>query len=364
MRRIVSQGNMQDRRGFVLLTASLVAVGVMLFLGLAFDAGYLEWVRVRAQAAADAAALGAATELAKGSGRPEVVSAGKDDSSLNGFTDGANDVRVTINNPPVTGSYAGKATAAEAIVSEQAPLTFMRLVGMSNATVTARAVGVARPAAGCVYVLDPAGAKDPREPAASCGVISPGPDPLAYLTPPKYSGCDYVNYSQTGAFAVTMNPGVYCGGITLDGTGDVTFAAGTYVLTGSTGFNVKGAVNISQSGATGVTFYNTGTGAISLTGASNVSLSAPSSGPLAGILFYQDAADTAAASIQGAGSAYFVGALYFPSAALSYAGSSNKQYTILVSRKLAFTGPVTIGNDYSALAGGSPIKGGGPMLGE
>lgn len=132
-------------------------------------------------------------------------------------------------------------------------------------------------------------------------------------------------------------------------------APGLYIFTGSTGLSVIGAVNISQSGTAGVTIYNSGTGAISFTGASNVSLTAPTTGTYAGILFYQNPSDTAAATVTGASNADYIGALYFPDAALNYSGASNGAYTILVAQTLAFVGAANIGDNYSTLPGGSPI---------
>ena len=47
-----------SRRGFVMVTMILSLVILMAFLGLAIDVGYEQYVKVRMQTAADAAALG------------------------------------------------------------------------------------------------------------------------------------------------------------------------------------------------------------------------------------------------------------------------------------------------------------------
>ena len=105
---------------------------------------------------------------------------------------------------------------------------------------------------------------------------------------------------------------------------------------------------------TGVTFYNTtgsgGYGAITLNGNSQANFSAPTSGPLAGILFFQDRSipSTAAGStINGNSSSTFDGAIYFATTAVTYNGnSSSNGYSIVVADKLIVNGNSTLGNNY------------------
>jgi hypothetical protein len=158
-----------------------------------------------------------------------------------------------------------------------------------------------------------------------------------------------------------ITPGVYCGGISISGGATVTMSAGTYILLGG-GLSVSGGSILSDT--SGVTFYNTyGTGhpygAISLSGGANVQLIAPTTGPLAGILFYQDptVVGGAASTFSGGTSTFFEGALYFPTTALSYSGSATANYTIIVAKTVSFTGGSTLNANYSSLPGGSPVKG-------
>jgi hypothetical protein len=58
--------------------------------------GALQLRQTRAQTAADAAALGAAYEMLRGSPQSVWVSAGKADAGLNGFTDGVDGVVLRI----------------------------------------------------------------------------------------------------------------------------------------------------------------------------------------------------------------------------------------------------------------------------
>src|ERR1035441_1235592 len=113
-------------------------------------------------------------------------------------------------------------------------------------------------------------------------------DPLTFLTPPTSNVCTYTNYKvSTGS--TTLNPGTYCNGITISGATTVTFNPGTYILMGG-GLNVTEASILK---GTGVTFFLTkglgyNYGPLSVSGAVVATLSAPTSGPYYGILFYQD----------------------------------------------------------------------------
>jgi hypothetical protein len=137
-------------------------------------------------------------------------------------------------------------------------------------------------------------------------------------------------------------------------------AAGTYILLGG-GLSVSGGSTLT---GTGVTFYVTGGpghsyGAVDLSGGTNLQLSAPTTGPLAGILFYQDPSITspAASSLSGGTDTIFNGALYFPTSAVNYSGGAASAYTILVSKTVSITGGTTLNSNYSSLPNGSPVKG-------
>ena len=140
----------------------------------------------------------------------------------------------------------------------------------------------------------------------------------------------------------------------------MTFSPGTYVLAGG-GLSVTGSSTLS---GTGVTFYDTtglgGYQPIDLTGSETANLSAPTSSAMEGILFFQDrwiARGSAGATITGSMSSTFDGAVYFPTTALTYTGSSSSSgYTFLIADTITFTGSTTLGNNYSSLANGSPIK--------
>jgi hypothetical protein len=195
------------------------------------------------------------------------------------------------------------------------------------------------------------------------------PDPLAYVAAPSVgSGCLQTNYSPGWTPPpLVLNPGIYCGGIHLGNGNTVIFNAGTYILKGG-GLSIGGGV--SATGA-GVTFYNTQGGGytfqpINLDNGTTVNFSAPATGPLASMLFFQDRSITAATGITLAGGANLTlnGSLYFPGSAFSCsngASCATGAYTIIVAKSLSFTGGINLKADYSSLPGGTPVKGGAAL---
>jgi len=242
-------------------------------------------------------------------------------------------------------------------------------------------------------------------PNPTTGISVPTPaDPLAYLTAPTVGACGsgpaggpYTGYngsgsglSLTGAIVVTLNPGVYCGGITIGNGATVTMNAGTYIMTSPTlktgtayGFTVDEGSSVT---GTGVTIYNTTSGAtynegpiqFNYTsfggGASGVDLTAPTSGSLEGILFWQDKANTTASQIIGTSSWNTVleGAYYFPKAKITFALDGLENYTILDAYQIhmeffTFSDGTQLGssqlyNNYGSLADGSPVHGVGGVV--
>ncbi len=177
-----------------------------------------------------------------------------------------------------------------------------------------------------------------------------------------YTFCGPVNLNGNTGTA-TLSPGFYYGGISINGNQAIAFNPGVYVLGGG-GLSING--NTSSMTGTGVTFYNTtglgGYKAIKLNGNTRVSMSAPTTGSLQGILFFQDRSiptSGAASIINGNSSSTFDGAIYFPTTKVTFNGNSSQSgYTILVAYDLLWNGNSSIGNDYTSLANGSPIKAG------
>ncbi|HEY3146830.1 MAG TPA: Tad domain-containing protein, partial [Dongiaceae bacterium] len=90
-------------------------------------------------------------------------------------------------------------------------------------------------------------------PDAVCKAV---PDPFVAYPRPPVGGCDFTNYSLSGNKTVTLQPGVYCGGMSFSGPVTVTFSPGLFVIKDGT---------ITETGGNftgdGVSFFLTGLGA-------------------------------------------------------------------------------------------------------
>src|SRR5579859_6501274 len=102
-------------RGAILFLGVLTMFVIMGFAGLALDASYMYFHKRNMQTAADAGAYGGALELLRGN--TDTTTAAKRDTALNGFTDQSDNVTVTVNSPPLSGSETGNASFVEVIIS-------------------------------------------------------------------------------------------------------------------------------------------------------------------------------------------------------------------------------------------------------
>lgn len=364
--------------------------------GLGVDLGVARMQRTQLQTIADGAALGGAAELPFG----DVESGASGDAALNAFVSGAGGATLTVNNPPLSGPHTGDAGYVEVIAARTAKTYLMRLFGSSTTNVSARAVATLSSGPGCAYALDPSAPGgvtlngtfnvqlqctmyvDSSSSQAllvngsgeliakSIGVVGstlvngtvtvsptpvdgilPVPDPLAYLTPPSTSGSCASPTVINGSGSFTLLPGVYCSMVIINGNPNVTFEPGTYVL--KSGIIMNGTPTLTGDG---VTFYNN-SGSFTLNGTSATNLSAPTSGPYAGVLVFQSRSDSSALTLNGTNSAVFNGAIYAPDARIVDNGTgTTSAYSILVGDTITVNGSAGLNDNYSSLPGGSPIK--------
>ncbi len=296
----------------------MITLGIPLLmglLGLVVDVGWGYYRKQVAQAAVDSAAMAAALAagtgtVACGTGGVACSSSGISCSSATagtnlkagcqyGTQNGIASSNMTIaadlgTNTPLSGitaSYWVKAT-----VSENLPLSFLQVIGMRTASVTAAATaGVIQSGGGggCVYVLDLNAPKALWQTASgdlesSCGVwvnssdskaiyqtasatintgsasthlvggyyqtgsatINPAPvaatpvaDPWASKTLPTMP----TPVVCSSATAPNFTPGTYCGGINFSGS--ATFAPGLYIMDGG-GFGMTGSGTVTGTGVT------------------------------------------------------------------------------------------------------------------
>ena len=354
--------------------------------GLGIDIGSWYNGKRQAQAAADAAARAGALELVRKGSDSMILDAALDDAVAYGFDAS----KVHINMPPLSGSYTGDDTAVEAVVEYHPDSFFSNAILDVDVKVEARAVARVIQRDTCVWALeenDPGfeivGTADVEldcriqvnsghetaldQVGSSCVTASsilvvggasgncltplpatgsaPSDDPLAYVDPPSDAdaGCTYANKVKVNK-STTLSPGVYCDGISISGNADVTFDDGIYILKGGT-LKVAGSASLEGDE---VAFYLTDNAELDIT-ATTIDFSAPESGDLEGILFFQDRDDLSTVTNKIAGNAglELEGALYFPTTELHFRGTSSTAVPspIIVARKLRFVGTTSLGGN-------------------
>ncbi|HEY2050785.1 MAG TPA: pilus assembly protein TadG-related protein [Caulobacteraceae bacterium] len=149
---------------------------------------------------------------------------------------------------------------------------------------------------------------------------APGPTCPASTNPTSVSGT-----TSNSASPTTISPGYYCGGLSI--SGDVTLSPGVYVVSGGT-FNVgDGATATATSG---VTIILTGNATVDIDSGGELDITAPTTGPTAGLAFYGDPANTGTMTFSDGSKVNANGAFYFPAATVSFAsGSDNTSNAVI-----------------------------------
>jgi Flp pilus assembly protein TadG len=185
-------------------------------------------------------------------------------------------------------------------------------------------------------------------PTLDCPVMA---DPLAGRIAPTVGPCDFKNFTIKKA-TQTLNPGVYCGGILIETKSDVTLNPCIYIISGGE-FKTTGLGSVTGNG---VTIYFTGSdGRLLLDGTSSVSLEAPSTGPTAGLLLFQDPAMALTKyEISSMRASKLLGTIYLPNGHLII-NANNKiaeasAFTVIVSRyfEVGATTQLYLNSNYSA----------------
>jgi len=346
-----------DQNGAIYLTTALALVTLSGFAGLGLEVAAWQSSKQKMQTAADAAAVAGARELVKASHTDaQVTDAAVADAATNGFAAGAGRTVDVVLRPD--------GVSVEVTLSATAPRYFSQLLVQTPVVIGVRAAGgVLGGSPACLLALDPTGPQalmldsnavidvhgcsvhvnsshasqalqaDSNSTVAADDIcvgggysgaqasFSPLPttgcaplaDPLADLDPPPYGGCDHTNRTINSNQTVTLDPGVYCGGLRVGSNATVTLNPGVYVIK-------DGSLNTDSNStitALGVGFYLTGaTALLDFDSNSVLTLQAPTSGPMAGLAIFQDRAFGGTHEIDSNASNMIEGAIYLPNGTL------------------------------------------------
>jgi len=206
------------------------------------------------------------------------------------------------------------------------------------------------------------GSKGNYQPYAK-GDCAPVEDPYKYHKAPAPLPCinlggisdirvspDPTAQNLTGS-NITLAPGSYCGGVTVDGI-NVRFLPGTHtIIDGPLIFR-----NNAEAVGDGVTFVMSGLNStLNIESGAQVNMKAPSIGPLAGLAFFQDVENQTGSAgkfpnginiLSSGGSLDVTGTVYFPTQTVEVQGKSsfgsNAPATSFIAYNIDFYGSPTI----------------------
>ena len=397
----------RNAEGTVAVLFAVMMIPLVIAAGVGVDYGRAANVRAALQSTVDAAALAGASVLSSPGAQSTATALSQSYVSAGTATLPA---PTTISTTTITPDTGGSAYTMSVSVTGSVPTTFMSLYESAipvTASATAKNLGTT---SACVLALDPSasGAVDVSGSTAvdlnncgltvnstnandltlsstliassvtlggnysGCCVSSPvirtnspaTPDPYASRTMPSFSGCDQTSFHAAGT--QTLDPGVYCGGLTLTGNANVTLNPGTYILD-SGDLKVAGNATLTGNGVT-IILTSSGSassiGSINLDGGSTVQLTAPASGSLAGMVIWVDGrAPVEDNTIAGGSGNVFTGVIYMPSEDPTYSGSSTSTNgcTQLVANQIKFSGTSNFGDNCTS-TGVVAIVSGGALL--
>jgi len=349
----------KTERGQSLVLVVLAIIGLVGLTAVSIDGGIAYLDRRNAQNAADAGALAAAlTKIRSGNwSEAGFARAGSNGYDNNGITN-----TVVLNNPPVSGPYSGNSDYIQVQITSHVRTFFAPVVGITTITNEVEAIARARPGSNAPMFLGNAivslapeecgafnahGSQELRvigggihvnsncEPDAfdqngtsgtvvapsitvvggadTQGTVTPAPtehaQPLPDIIYPNPTCSEDASMLDTD----TLGPGTVHGSFPPGGVTDL--AAGIYCITGA--FTTSGNDELTGSG---VVLVLQAAG-ITLNGNSRIQLSAPTSGPFAGLLIYLPPGNSSTVTINGTNDSTFTGSILAPSAHIRLLGT-------------------------------------------
>jgi hypothetical protein len=310
-------------------------------------------------------------------------------------------VTLTLNHPPLSGSYTTSLNAFEVIIQQPQSHYFSAILNAQQVLVSTRSVALADAGLACVLALNSTASGaitstgtptvslnncslfadssaataisvggSASVSALSAGAVggisgpiattegvttgdSPIVDPFASSSYPAFSGCDQTNYSTKST--VTLSPGVYCGGMKLNAGAVVTLQPGIYYMDQGS-LDVAAQATLTGAGVTIVFTSSTGQNYATATinGGATVDLTPPTSGTTSGIVLFGDRnmPQGTIFKLNGGAAQVLTGATYLPKAAVKFAGGNDgaNGCAQLIGDTVTFTG----NSDFSVSCPNAP----------
>ena len=254
-------------------------------------------------------------------------------SSAKSYSDGLGCVLSL--DPHASGAATGQGSTAVTLngcsLYDNSDDTTALVVG-GSASVTALSVGVVGNVSGAANISTTQGI------LTGVGVVQ---DPYITSSYPAFSGCTQQNFNAKNA--VTITPGVYCGGMTINAGANVTLSPGIYYLDGGN-LAINGGATLTGSQVTLVfTSQNrNGFATASINGNATINLTPPKTGGTAGIVIFGDRRMPKGTvfKFNGGATQYLGGAIYIPQGAVNFSGGAgtSTSCTQLIADTVTFTG--------------------------
>ena len=374
-------------------------------IAIGLDGGVMMVDRRHAQAVADSAAYAAACVLYQRYNNEKGLDpqykardAARAIALGNGFDHNAEDIDVSVNIPPTSGTHQGMSGFAEVVVARTRPRCFSAIWGRGSLSIQARSVArgyIKSTSAPSVIVLDPS-ASNALIVAGSGRLIAQGDvqvnsssskavnanntghvdapninivggytlsssgylngnvntgassmaDPLSGLAPPDSSTLS-TQPSLPSWGNHTINPGIYNGGVNIGGGMNIVMNPGIYYMRNGS-FSLANGATLTGSGV--MIYADKG---ISFQGGGRITLSPMTSGDYANMMFYVNRNSTGTINIANGSTTNISGIVYAANANVIFAGGA--QYSQYGSQYICKT--LNISNNayvgISGTAGGS-----------
>ena len=398
----------RDQTGATMVLVALAAPAIVGLAALAVEGGYAYSQHAAMQSVSDLAALSAAEARTRDGNAANPTLEARAIAAHHGYVNNIGDVTVAVNSPPTTGTYPNG--SVEVIVSRQQKPILMSLFRKSAYTIAGRSVAVAGATGnGCILALDTSSSDigisaggSPVVNMPNCAAYSNSPatdsayiggsasvtlhslyavggingtlvagvlhtgvgalaDPYAgkFTTPTNpFNTCTYRSSSKmpvngTQVVPPSNGPAYICYSVNLNASDVLNLGPGTYIFDGAQNGALKatGQSSLIANGAT-LVFINgadvalNGGGATTIVAPTTASNSNPYT-PYKGLTVWQPAGNGASAQIAGGANQTITGAIYMPSAYLSYTGASTLNVngcTQIIAWRINFSGNSQVDN--------------------